>query len=105
MTGPDGEKALIKEGKSASQIWPEAPAKAAQKDIDARWTMKRGSLKQSEAGAPSAPPAQIMVPMFGYKNHAGIDRTFGFVVNDTVKIPTIGKVKFLTFALARFHVV
>jgi IS5 family transposase len=81
----DGEKALIKEGKSASQIWPEAPAKAAQKDIDARWTMKRGSLKQSEAGAASAPPpAQIMVPMFGYKNHAGIDRTFGFVRKWTV---------------------
>lgn len=47
--------------------------------------MKRGSLKQSEAGAPSAPPpAQIMLPMFGYKNHAGIDRTFGFVRKWTV---------------------
>lgn len=26
-----------------------------------------------------AAPTQIMVPMFGYKNHAGIDRTFGFI--------------------------
>jgi len=46
--------------------------------------MKRGSLKRSEAGEASAAvpptaPSQIMVPMFGYKNHAGIDRTFGFI--------------------------
>lgn len=76
----DEEKALIKEGKAADEIWPDDPAKAAQKDIDARWTMKRGSLKRSEAGeARVTAPAQIMVPMFGYKNHAGIDRTFGFI--------------------------
>jgi transposase, IS5 family len=76
----DEEKALIRQGKAADEIWPDAPAKAAQKDIDARWTMKRGSLKRSEAGEARAPvPAQIMVPMFGYKNHAGIDRTFGFI--------------------------
>ncbi|MET4898511.1 transposase [Sphingomonadaceae bacterium jetA1] len=42
--------------------------------------MKRGSLKRSEAGETRvAAPAQIMVPMFGYKNHAGIERTFGFI--------------------------
>jgi transposase, IS5 family len=78
----DGEKALIKQGRSAEEIWPDAPAKAAQKDVSARWTMKRGSIKQGDAGAP--PPAQIMVPIFGYKNHAGIDRTFGFVRKWTV---------------------
>jgi hypothetical protein len=43
-------KALIKEGKSVDEIWPDAPATAAQKDMDARWTMKRGNLKRSEAG-------------------------------------------------------
>jgi IS5 family transposase len=76
----DEEKALIKDGKAADEIWPDAPAKAAQKDIDARWTMKRGSLKRSEsAEAKVVPQSQIMVPMFGYKNHAGIDRTFGFI--------------------------
>jgi IS5 family transposase len=76
----DEEKALIKEGKAADEIWPDELAKASQKDIDARWTMKRGSLKRSEASeARAAVPAQIMVPMFGYKNHAGIDRTFGFI--------------------------
>jgi IS5 family transposase len=81
----DEEKALIKEGKAADEIWPDQPAKAAQKDIDARWTMKRGNLKRSEAGEASAtPPPTIMVPMFGYKNHAGIDRTFGFIRKWTV---------------------
>jgi IS5 family transposase len=36
--------------------------------------------KRSEASeARAAVPAQIMVPMFGYKNHAGIDRTFSFI--------------------------
>lgn len=33
----DYEKAAIKEGKTAPEIWPDKPAKAAQKDIDARW--------------------------------------------------------------------
>lgn len=86
----DEEKALIKEGKTAEEIWPDKPAKAAQKDVSARWTMKRGSIKRSEAGAAIAPPpaqippAQIMVPMFGYKNHAGNDRTFRFVRKWTV---------------------
>ena len=76
----DEEKALIKEDRAPVEIWPDEPAKASQKDIYARWTMKRGSLKRSETGETSAPPsAQIMVPTFGYKNHAGIDRTFGFI--------------------------
>lgn len=36
------EKAAIKAGKSATEIWPDKPAKAAQKDMDARWTVKIG---------------------------------------------------------------
>jgi transposase len=36
----DDEKRAIKQGKTAAEIWPEKPAKAAQKDVDARWTMK-----------------------------------------------------------------
>ena len=39
-TGP--EKKAVKEGKSATEIWPDDPAKAAQKDVDARWTLKVG---------------------------------------------------------------
>lgn len=36
------EQAAIKAGKSATEIWPDKPAKAAQKDVDARWTVKIG---------------------------------------------------------------
>lgn len=34
------EKDAIKAGRSAAEIWPDQPAKAAQKDTDARWTVK-----------------------------------------------------------------
>jgi transposase, IS5 family len=48
--------------------------------------MKRGSIKRSDAEAPPRARfmAQIMVPIFGYKTHAGIDRTFGFIHKWTV---------------------
>ncbi|WP_047867165.1 hypothetical protein [Sphingomonas paucimobilis] len=42
--------------------------------------MKRGRLKRNEAGEARVPAsAEIMVLLFGYKNHVGIDPTFGFV--------------------------
>jgi transposase, IS5 family len=57
------EKAAIKAGKKASEIWPDEPAKAAQKDTDARWTVKR----------------DIALPAFGYKSHLSIDARHGFI--------------------------
>lgn len=36
----DGERDAIKAGKSADAIWPDEPAKTAQKGTDARWTLK-----------------------------------------------------------------
>ena len=38
----EDEKAAIKAGKSAKQIWRGKPNKAHQKDVDARWTVKIG---------------------------------------------------------------
>lgn len=38
----EGEKEAIKDGKAADEIWPDEPNKAAQKDVDARWTLKIG---------------------------------------------------------------
>jgi IS5 family transposase len=38
----EDEKAAIKAGKSADEIWPDEPNKAAQKDTNARWTLKVG---------------------------------------------------------------
>ncbi|MDX9861220.1 MAG: IS5 family transposase [Rhodospirillales bacterium] len=70
------EKAAIKAGKSAAEIWPETPAKAAQKDVDARWTVKIGRPRDKDA-ARSVP--ELAIPVFGYKNHVAIDRRFGFI--------------------------
>ena len=38
----DDEDQAIKAGKTAREIWPNEPNKAAQKDVDARWTLKIG---------------------------------------------------------------
>ena len=47
----DDEKRAIKAGKSAAEIWPDQPTKAAQKDTDARWTVKTGRRKNPRRGA------------------------------------------------------
>jgi len=71
------EKAAIKEGKSAVEIWPDQPNKAAQKDVDARWTLKiGGKLRYRSDGTPLP---MIATPVFGYKSHISIDRRFGFI--------------------------
>ena len=36
------EKQAIRAGKTAPEIWPNHPAKARQKDVDARWTIQTG---------------------------------------------------------------
>ncbi|RCK37337.1 transposase, partial [Thalassospira profundimaris] len=78
----DGEKEAIKAGKSAREIWPDAPNKAAQKDVDARWTLKiGGKLRYRPDGTPLP---QIATPVFGYKSHISIDRRYGFIRSATV---------------------
>jgi transposase, IS5 family len=52
---------------------------ADKKNIDARWTIKRARRKRSETSGMEAAGVEIAVPIFGYKNHAGIDRRFGFI--------------------------
>ena len=71
------EKDAAKAGRSADDIWPDRPAKAAQKDVDARWTVKTGRRPPPE-GAQRQLPA-IAIPVFGYKNHVAIDRAYGFI--------------------------
>ena len=71
------EKGAAKAGWSADEIWPDQPAKAAQKDVDARWTVKTGRRPLPE-GAQRELPA-IAIPVFGYKNHIAIDRAYGFI--------------------------
>ncbi len=71
------EKEQIKAGKSAVEIWPDDPAKAAQKDGDARWTVKT-SRPREENTAKRVRPA-LAIPVFGDKSHLAIDRRFGFI--------------------------
>jgi transposase, IS5 family len=78
----EGEKAAIKEGKSAKEIWPDHPNKAAQKDVSARWTLKVGGKPRHRPDGTPLP--MIAVPVFGYKSHISIDRKFGFIRESAV---------------------
>lgn len=73
----EGEREAIKSGMSAKEIWPDEPNKAAQKDIDARWTLKIGGKVRYRADGTPLP--MIALPVFGYKSHISIDRRFGFI--------------------------
>lgn len=70
------EKDAIKAGKSAAEIWPDKPARAAQKDTDARWTLK---FAKGRPAADGRPQIDIAIPSFGYKSSVSICRTFGFI--------------------------
>jgi IS5 family transposase len=72
----DDEKKAIKEGR-IPQDWKAKPAKLRHKDRDARWTVKFTKAKEKADG--SKPAVDIAIPAFGYQNHIGIDRGFGFI--------------------------
>jgi len=72
----DDEKKAIKDGR-IPQDWKAKPAKLRHKDRDARWTVKFTKAKEKADG--SKPPVDIAIPAFGYRNHIGIDRGFGFI--------------------------
>lgn len=76
------EKAAVKACKSAKEIWPDNPNKAAQKDTDARRTVKIGGKICTRPDGKPLP--QIALPVFGYKSHICIDRHFGFIRAATV---------------------
>ena len=71
------EKDIVKGG-GVPEDWK--PARTRQIDREGRWTLKRGKKKPvPPGGSARAPAPEIAVPMFGYKNHVGIDREHGFV--------------------------
>src|SRR5665213_156034 len=74
------EKKAIREGR-IPEDWQKNPARLAQKDRDARWTVKYTKAKPREDG--SMPPVDLAIPAFGYKNHVSIDRVFGLIRNWT----------------------
>src|SRR3954451_6605209 len=61
--------------------WANKPAKLAQKDRDARWTVKWSKAKPADDGSSRI---DLAVPAFGYKNHVGIDRRHGLIRTWTV---------------------
>ncbi|MBB1492706.1 transposase [Paracoccus sp. MC1854] len=77
----EGEKAQIREGRTAAEIWPDKPAKARQKDVDGRWTVKQSKAKLRADGSK---PIDIAIPVYGYKSHISIDRMHGIVRRQVV---------------------
>lgn len=71
----EDEKRALKEGR-IPEAWAAKPAKLAQKDRDARWTVKYTKARPSSDGAKRV---DIAIPTFGYKNHVGIDRRHGLI--------------------------
>jgi IS5 family transposase len=60
----------LREGR-VPEGWQNQPAKLAQKDRDARWTVKTTKAKP-RAGA--TPMVDLAIPAFGYQNHISADR-------------------------------
>ena len=71
----EAEKAEIKAGR-VPKDWQDKTAKLRQKDRDARWTLVFGKARLREDGTRHA---DVAIPVFGYKSHAGIDRRHGFI--------------------------
>ena len=69
------EKQAIRDGR-IPQKWKDKPARLAQKDRDARWTVKYTKAKPREDGMPQI---DLAIPAFGYKNHVSIDRAHGLI--------------------------
>lgn len=72
----EAERAAVKAGRNAAEIWPDDPAKARQKDTDARWTLKFAKARPIAEGRPQP---DIAIPSFGYKSTVSICRAFGFI--------------------------
>src|SRR5262249_21293814 len=75
------EKDTIKGG-GVPADW--TPARRAQIDRDGRWTVKRGRQRERPPRAGQKRQPEIAMPIFGYKNHVGIDREHGFLRRYTV---------------------
>jgi transposase, IS5 family len=63
----EAEKTAIKEGR-IPEDWAAQPNKLAQKDRDARWTLKRAKARPRGEDGITKPRVEIAIPVFGYKN-------------------------------------
>ena len=74
------EKATVRDG-GVPAHW--SKAKRVQMDTDASWTLRRGRKRAGRERHDRA-PSELVIPVFGYKNHLGIDRRHGFIRNFVV---------------------
>lgn len=72
----DAERVQIKAGRTAAEIWPEKPARARQKDVCGRWTVK---YSKATVRADGTKPVDIAIPVCGHKSHISIDRMHGII--------------------------
>ncbi len=70
------EKATVKGG-SVPEGW--SKAKRAQMDTDGRWTLQRGRRRRAADRPSRRTQGELVIPVFGYQNHLGIDRRHGFI--------------------------
>ena len=75
------EKTTVKAG-AVPEAW--SNAKRAQMDSDGRWTLKRGRRRRTGGRPSRRTQTELVIPVFGYKNHLGIDRRHGFIRSFTV---------------------
>src|ERR687898_3403107 len=75
------EKATVKGG-GVPEAWSQA--RRAELGWDGRWTLKRGRRRPAEGRCSRRPQTELVIPVFGYKNHLGIDRRHGFIRSFTV---------------------
>ena len=76
------DESLLKGGR-IPEAWAAKPAKLAQKDRDARWTVKYTKAKPSADGAKRV---DIAIPTFGYKNQK---KTTDAARHDGVQLPSL----------------
>jgi hypothetical protein len=58
--------------------------RGAQMDTETRWTLKRGSKRSAEPGEPhERSRSELLIPVFGDRNHLGIARRFGPTTRST----------------------
>ena len=69
----EDEKKTIKDGRIPAE-WKAKPKKLAQKDRDARWTLKRAKARPAKDGEKGK--VEIAIPLCGYNNHVSIDRAW-----------------------------
>lgn len=74
------EQDLVKEGKSAQEIWADEPNKAAQKDVNARWV----SRVKFYRGSDGKPEQKVVKSEYGWNFHVNADNKWKIIRRSAV---------------------